>query len=185
MGDKILHLCAQYGDCEMFTYFEKKLKPNLNQTNKAKETPWIIAAREGNQHFMRYLIENYGEHLGFSNYIEINRKTIEGWTAFSYACCNGMINTIDYLAKECNSDTSIEDKFERTPLHWAALHGHSQAVKALLRARAEPSHRAQDNRTPFDLAQATSGSQSAVAKLLQASLRTGKGKHQTLRTGEL
>jgi len=29
-GDKILHLCAQYGDEEMFGYFVDKLKANLN-----------------------------------------------------------------------------------------------------------------------------------------------------------
>lgn len=152
MGDKILHLCAQYGDCEMFTYFEKKLKPNLNQTNKAKETPWIIAAREGNQYFLRYLIENYGEHLGFSNYIEINRKTIEGWTAFCYACCNGMTNTIDYLAIECNSDTSIEDKFERTPLHWAARYNNAAVVEKLIQMDFDYLKIDGEGFTPLDLA---------------------------------
>jgi len=78
------------------------------------------------------MFDNFGEHLGYSSSVNVNQKTTEGWTAFSYACSNGMINTVSYLADEVEMDITILDKFDRSPLHWAARYNNQAMVTKLV-----------------------------------------------------
>ena len=52
-------------------------------------------------------------------------------------------------------------------LHWAARHGHAQAVTALISAETEPNAQRRDGGTPMDLA-AENGHAQAVTTLLDA-----------------
>jgi ankyrin repeat protein len=71
---------------------------SINYSNHIKETPMIIAAREGMLPFIMWMHDTYPDKL------EVNRKTAEGWTAWHYACNNGFINTMEYLMDDLECD---------------------------------------------------------------------------------
>jgi hypothetical protein len=60
LGDKITHICAIYGDIEMFDYFKEKCGVKVNVLNNAKETPFMLGAREGRLMFLKHLQNKYG-----------------------------------------------------------------------------------------------------------------------------
>lgn len=60
-----MHVCAEYGNCEMFEWFVQEFKLNINPRNKAQETPFIVGAREGHLEFVKLIMEKYNSYPGF------------------------------------------------------------------------------------------------------------------------
>ena len=125
-GDTILHVCAEFGHVRLLKYFHKELECDLDVRNKLEETPFIVAAREGRILILRLFFEP--PTLGAFN---ADAKTIDGWTAFNYACINGFKNTAEYLQKK-RVNVHTTDKLKRTALHWAARFDNNEIVKMLL-----------------------------------------------------
>lgn len=92
-GDTILHVCAEYGAHTLFTRFKEIFNcGELDIRNSLDETPFITAAREGRLNVIKLFFERY------KGQFDPDSKTKDGWTAFFYACLNGYINTIQFLA---------------------------------------------------------------------------------------
>jgi len=120
-------MCAEYGCDELFAHFEDVLNCDLNAINYAEETPFIIAAREGRVNLIKFMMDKYG-----ANRINPEAKTLDGWTAFSYAAQNGFLNTVEYLAIHVRVNVHTADRFKRTALHWAARYDNVHMIKKLL-----------------------------------------------------
>lgn len=125
-GDTILHVCAEFEKMDIFKYFYRNLKTDINILNYADETPLIIAAREGKIDMVKMLCETYSDDVA------VDHKMMDGWTAFFYAAMNGFINTVNYLAKQKDNNLNDIDRFHRTPLHWVARYNNLQMTSTLL-----------------------------------------------------
>ena len=53
------------------------------------ETPFVVAAREGRINMLKV----YFEKLTINNF-NPDARTVDGWTAFTYAAINGFLNTV-------------------------------------------------------------------------------------------
>ena len=94
-------------------------------TNKLRETPFVTAAREGRLMIIKLHFEKY------LNRFDPDAKTKDEWSAFNYACINGFLNTIEYLAnKKVNIHTA--DTHKRTALHWAVRFDNAKVTELLL-----------------------------------------------------
>ena len=96
--------------------------------NDAKETPFIIAAREGKSDIIRLYFESYKDHQRF----DINHKMIDGWTALHYASMNGFANIVELLVKEGDAEVNLLDRFQRNALHWACRFNSQRLIEKLL-----------------------------------------------------
>ena len=141
-GDTILHVCAEYGQTKLFDYFYANLGGDLDMQNKLGETPFISAAREGRILILKLYYDKYG----FGSFYP-DARTVDGWTAFSYACLNGFLNTVQYLSsKRVNIHTS--DRTKRTSLHWAARFDNTVIVELLLKLSLNPMALDYESMTP-------------------------------------
>ena len=125
-GDTILHVCAEYGQVKLFEDFHKRLPGDIDIKNKLDETPFCTAAREGRINILRMMYEKYPPPM-----FNADCRTTDGWTAFSYACINGFLNTITFLA-ENKANIHTSDRIKRTSLHWAARFNNVKVVQLLL-----------------------------------------------------
>ena len=89
-GDTIMHVCAEYGQVKLFEYFCKELGASIEVKNKLEETPFTVAAREGRILILKMFYDK------FPNQFNPDSRSVDGWTAFSYACINGFLNTIEF-----------------------------------------------------------------------------------------
>lgn len=55
-GDTVLHVCAEYGQDELFKYFLGEPNSKVNCKNYVDETPLHLAAREGKLNMLNLLI---------------------------------------------------------------------------------------------------------------------------------
>ena len=126
-----MHICAEFGDLKMFEWFFDEFKLNINIQNKAKETPFIVAAREGHIELVKLIMENdkYSKAEGF----KVDQESLDGWTAFSYAAVNGYFSVVEYLATKAGANINTKDRLQRNPLHWAARYGNVRMASLLLR----------------------------------------------------
>ena len=127
-GDTILHVCAEYGQEKLFHYFYQKLNANLDVVNYAKETPLILAAREGRLLFIQFMYDKYSLSI-----FNPDHRTLDGWTALTYASINGFTNTVEFLAETIKVNLHTSDRFKRTAVHWAARYNNVSMFQLLLR----------------------------------------------------
>ena len=120
-GEKVLHLCAENNQVELFKFFVKDYAANISAKNIKGETPFIIAAREGKTEICQLFIDEYMNETikGADPQWHIDFKTLDGWTALMYASMNGFATLCELLVKEGGADINHTDKFHRTSLHWA------------------------------------------------------------------
>ena len=136
-----MHLCAEYGQAKLFGNFKNSLECELDIKNNLEETPFCVAAREGRINVLRLIYNKW------PNQFNPDHRTLDGWTAFSYACINGFLNTIQYLHDQgVNVHTS--DRIKRTSLHWAAKYNNYQVVELLFNLNLSQSKRDRDELTP-------------------------------------
>ena len=83
--------------------------------NYAEETPFILAAREGRLRFIEFMIDKYSLSI-----FNPDHRSLDGWTAMTYAAVNGFTNTVDYLGNTVKVNMHTTDRFKRTAIHWAA-----------------------------------------------------------------
>lgn len=93
---------------------------DLNQPNVANETAVMLAALNGYDDLVIYLVDKYG--------VELNQP---GWTALHYASLSGHTSLIQYLLDHHAYIDALSPN-GTTPLMMAARAGHIHTVKLLL-----------------------------------------------------
>ena len=127
-------------------YYHKQLSGELDARNKLDETPFSVAAREGRINILKMYYDEYP-----NNQFNPDARSLDGWTAFNYACINGFLNTIEFLAeKRVNIHTS--DRINRTALHWACRFNNTKVVQILLKLNLNLESTDKESQKPMDLA---------------------------------
>lgn len=104
--------------------------------------PLHEAAKRGALHLLQ-------EHL--LNKVSVNGLDKAGCTALHWAAHAGYLECINELLKVPTIKINVQNKLMDTPLHLAAWKGHSNIVKVLLEAGADPNLLNTENKTPYDL----------------------------------
>lgn len=127
-GDSVLHICAEFNQVELFTWFIEEYKCDINAVNEAKETPLIIAAREGKIDIVKLIMDEYKHTEDFN----VDHKMADGWTALMYASMNGFISIVDLLHKDGGADINTVDRLHRSCLHWSCRFNNLKIIQKLL-----------------------------------------------------
>jgi ankyrin repeat protein len=107
--------------------------------------PLIYAAGEGDSETVRALLAA-GHPVG-----ETSR---DGETALHVAGIRGDVLTVEALIKagaDVNARTPAGATLQMTPLHWAIYHGHTEMVRRLLDAGADPAAPNEHGKTPLQM----------------------------------
>ena len=97
----------------------------------------------------------------------INAQTKDGWTALIFASTLPTPKQSVELLLKHGADTEIKGRNGRTAISWAAGSGHTEALQALITAKADINTLDNEHQTPLMWA-ATIGNKNAVRLLLQA-----------------
>ena len=116
-GEGLLHVCAEANKLEIFKYFVQIYECNIMPKNYCGETPFHVAAREGNISFVRHYIDNYQKSR--KDKFDVNHRNNDGWDAMMYATQNGNASIVEYLVTDARANLDSVDEFKRSCLHWA------------------------------------------------------------------
>jgi len=92
-GNKVLHVCAEFGRIELFEWFVDRYKANTMMTNYHGETPFHIAAKERQIDIIKLYHEKYTDINNF----KIEHRANDDYTAVLFACMNTNLSILDYL----------------------------------------------------------------------------------------
>lgn len=118
-GDSALILAVRSGSMKVFEHLIRHPGINLNQRNRARESPLMLAAFSANQKVVEILL---------ARNVEVNNT---GWTALHYAATHGHVEIMRLLL-EHHAFVDAEAPNLMTPLMLAARSGHFEAVRLLL-----------------------------------------------------
>ena len=121
---------------------------DLNQPNAANETAVMLAALNGYDDLVIYLVDKYD--------VELNQP---GWTVLHYASLNGHANLVQYLLDHHAYIDALSPN-GTTPLMMAARAGHIHTVKLLLDRGADMTLKNAVGMTVIEFA--TSGNQTEI-----------------------
>jgi len=65
---------------------------------------------------------------------ELNTKGLDNWTALHFASNNGSLKMVEELLKQQAIEVNPLSTLNRTPLHLAACHGHTDVSRKLIGA---------------------------------------------------
>lgn len=151
-----LHFAAREGKTEVCKYLVEELKLDVNIKDEDGETPLIHAARQGHTSTAKYLIE-HGANPALSSEL--------GATALHHVAGIGNIELMEVLL---SSGVEVDSQSDAgTPLVWAAGHGQQDALKLLLKHKADPNIETDDGITPL-LSAVAAGSLPCLELLIQA-----------------
>ncbi|XP_052812830.1 inversin-like isoform X2 [Mya arenaria] len=180
-GQTALHLCTRHKSPKCMTLLLRQLLPGeIDDQDRNKRTALHWAASYGNLEHVKMLIKQ-DSNIGIPD-IEgktplhwaasskdpeavncvklildttpsvINWQDYEGRTALHLAVADGNIAVVKALVAVDNCNVSALDNMFRTPLHWAAVLGHSKIVSLLLDNHADYSSSDQNGATPLHYA---------------------------------
>ncbi|XP_071735465.1 uncharacterized protein [Rutidosis leptorrhynchoides] len=150
-----LHFAAREGKTEVCKYLLEELKLDVNIKDEDGETPLIHAARQGHTSTAKYLIE-HGANPALSSEL--------GATALHHVAGIGHIELMEILL---SAGVDVNSQSESgTPLIWAAGHGQQDALKLLLKHKADPNIETDDGITPL-LSTVAAGSLPCLELLIQ------------------
>lgn len=150
-----LHFAAREGKTEVCKYLLEELKLDVNTKDEDGETPLIHAARQGHTSTAKYLIE-HGANPALSSEL--------GATALHHVAGIGHIELMELLI---SAGVDVNSQSESgTPLIWAAGHGQQDALKLLLKNKADPNIETDDGITPL-LSTVAAGSLPCLELLIQ------------------
>jgi ankyrin repeat protein len=116
---------------------------SIDQRDRKGRTPLVVAAENGNEELVRYLVEQGAD-------IDAESK-VGGWTALRWSVTKGNVELTEFLI-EHGADVNQENEFGWTPLHSAAKYGQDRIVAMLLEAGADLSAKTESGRTPARVA---------------------------------
>ncbi|XP_053428198.1 ankyrin repeat domain-containing protein 16 isoform X2 [Nycticebus coucang] len=174
VGDTLLHYAARHGRRDILVYLTEAWGMDIEATNRDYKRPLHEAASMGHRDCVLYLLGRGAavDCLKKADWTPLmmacTRKNLEviqdlvrhganpllknkdGWNSFHIASREGDPLILQYLLTVCPDAWKTESKIRRTPLHTAAMHGHLEAVKVLLkRCRYEPDCKDNCGITPF------------------------------------
>ncbi|PWA45761.1 ankyrin repeat family protein [Artemisia annua] len=153
-----LHFAAREGQLEVCKYLLEELKLDVNMKDEDGETPLIHAARQGHTSTAKYLIE-HGANPALSSEL--------GATALHHVAGIGHIELMELLLS-VGVDVDVDSQSDSgTPLVWAAGHAQQEAVKLLLKHKADPNIETDDGVTPL-LSTVAAGSLPCLELLIEA-----------------
>jgi ankyrin repeat protein len=154
-----LHYAVMGGKQEVVTHLIEHEGAEVNVLDRFGYNAITMAAEVGNLDLLKFLIDKGGHIVDDRNgypplLIALQRNRIDvfnfllryspqvhSWTKndanlFHFAAQLGRAKVIESLAADFNDlDANVNDKYGYSPLHYAVLHGHVAAVKALLKVR--------------------------------------------------
>ncbi|CZR68380.1 related to heterokaryon incompatibility protein [Phialocephala subalpina] len=124
----------------------------LNQWNSitGDEEQWLNisrlynAAKNGDAPTVRRLV---------ADGIPPDKRNIRGVTPLWRASASRQTEVVEVLLATSAVNVNVQSTAGRTPLFWAAAHGHSKVVRLLLDHGAEPNYTDKDGRSPLSVAQ--------------------------------
>jgi ankyrin repeat protein len=155
-GWSLLMLAAEVGKVEQ-VMFLLKANADINACTKRRQTCLHVAAHAGNRAIVEILLE------GKAN---VNAKDDFGRMALHHAAEQGFTNILPLLLNlEPHALLGVRDKKQCTPLHYAATTC-GEAVRLLVRLKADIEAKGPHERTPLHLA-AASGRIDCLSALLE------------------
>ncbi|XP_023367096.1 ankyrin repeat domain-containing protein 16 [Otolemur garnettii] len=157
VGDTLLHCAARHGRRDILAYLTEAWGMDIEATNRDYKRPLHEAASMGHRDCVLYLLGRGAavDCLKKADWTPLmmacTRKNLEviqdlvehganpllknkdGWNSFHIASREGDPLILQYLLTVCPDAWKTESKIRRTPLHTAAMHGHLEAVKMLLK----------------------------------------------------
>ncbi len=119
-----LFAAAHENNIEIVDYILKRYPQSVNSKDINENTVLHKAAFEGYENMVKNLILNYSMNPRFQN----NRGT----TALHLVCANGNKSIVTFLLSINDQLIGISDRYQRLPLHTAALEGHLFIIKTLI-----------------------------------------------------
>ncbi|XP_076069171.1 ankyrin repeat domain-containing protein 16-like isoform X2 [Oratosquilla oratoria] len=157
-GDTVLHIVARTGNKQIFNVLISKGASNcIEQQNQDGKRPLHEAAQAGSLDVVDGLLEQGAtldplkrgdwtplmlactkddlrviERLTKEG-AKLDLQNKDGWTSFHVACREGFRHIITFLLDIFPNAWNTVSKNGRTPLHTAAMHGHTEIVQMVLR----------------------------------------------------
>lgn len=118
-------------------------------------TSLIAAAKHCHLWCLSYLFKFLSEKYSDREVLElINSCDYEGHNALDWAAFSGGVNVIEFLIRKGLSPFKC-DSLNRGPLYWAVSCQHPVAVRFLIRVGCNPYSKANNGKTPFEMAMAS------------------------------
>ncbi len=139
-GDSALIIALREGSMKTFQWLVGLPEVNINQRNRLRESPLMIAAYKGNGSAVKALLARRAE---------VNNT---GWTALHYAASAGHLDIVQLLL-DAHAYVDAESPNKTTPLMMAARGGHVDVVKWLLQEGAVDTLKNEAGMTAEDFAE--------------------------------
>ena len=121
-GYTVFHVACEFGGIETVKYLAEYFDPNV-RGGEYEETPLMRAATRESAEIVRFLIEEKSA--------DVHITDGNGWNAFHFACLEGGVETVRYLA-EYFDDKEVKTKYGNTPLLSAARQKTPEVLKCLI-----------------------------------------------------
>ncbi|XP_033761103.1 tyrosine-protein kinase HTK16-like [Pecten maximus] len=141
----ILHRAVIEGDVKIVNdILNHSLCPDINAKNEWGTTALHDACKYGAKEIVQTLIKHKAD---------VEMKDRAGLTPLHRSCASNHYEMIPILVEEGGANVqSSTPKTSWVPMHDAAMRGHVECIKALLKLQAPLMPRAEDEQTPLDLA---------------------------------
>lgn len=160
----VLHWAAVGKNPAMVQYLVETMKADIKAVNIHNDTPLHIAAQSGSLEIFRYLLSKGADK---------NTKAAFGYTALHAAIGGNNLPIVKYLVEGQKITTvALPTDDGSTPLHIAALCGHSEVVKYLLSKGADINATNNNGLTPLALAAQSSRAEAVSCLISQGAVCT-------------
>ncbi len=106
----------------------------------------LAAAEAGNLPNVKRLLDEKGM---LDLVADVNVKGLDQWTALHFASNEGRLDVVKELLAHPEIEKEPRSSIQRTPLHLAAIRGHTQILRVLIAAGSDKDCKDQDENTPL------------------------------------
>jgi len=145
VGNTIAMIAAEAGQLEVLKLLVDRLGADLSRSNHDGETALHLAALNGRSSVVEYILSK-------DPTLTEAKESKSGNTPFIYAVMGGDLDTVKHIARSDRASIHVENNHDRTPLMFAARHGHIDVVKWLMNQGVSKSVRDLDGFSAISLA---------------------------------